>query len=276
MEDGNIIRSRENRRLKFVRRVRDSREPNAIFVEGTRLAYEAIRSDIEIHEAYVSQAFTKNDRNSGCHDRLAQRGAVIFEVADSIFASIADTKTSQGIVIIAARPKVGQEGIEENLRNGSCVARLVVYLHEINNPLNLGAIIRIVEAAGISGIILSERSADPFSPKAIRGSMGSAFRVPVWQNVRLGPACEWARRNGLRITTASACSGMSYSEIDWTQPKFLVFGSEAWGLKDFVPDADTDSIMIPMKNAVESLNLAVSCGIILFEACRQNQSGAGG
>ncbi len=263
------ITSKDNQRLKHLRRVRDGQERTKVFIEGQRLADEALRSDLEINEVFASESFANSRRSGELLGKLEGIGAPIYVVSDSIFPSITDTKTSQGIILTARRPADAAERIEKNLRANAGGIPLVIVLFEVNNPANLGAIVRTMEAAGAAGVIVTVNSADAFSPKAVRGSMGSIFRIPVWQNVEMTAVSKWVVEQKLRITTVDIRRGLNYTEIDWVQPRLLVFGSEARGLKEFGHDNDADSITIPMKNSVESLNLAVAAGIILFEACRQ-------
>lgn len=255
-----IITSRDNAKLKFVRSVRDGREAGHIFIEGVRLVREALRSKLLVKAAFVSTAFS-----SEVMELLHGTRTEIVEVAEKAFASIADTENSQGIVVIAERPTASLDAID--------VEPLIVLLQRVNNPSNLGAVVRTAEAAGATGLITTVGSADAFSPKALRASMGSAFRLPIVQGIGFVEAIGFARERGL-ITTAADVSGTaSYADIDWKIPRLLVFGSEAHGLDESELAVIDEKIVIPMKNEVESLNLAVSSGIILFEARRQRGLG---
>jgi TrmH family RNA methyltransferase len=149
---------------------------------------------------------------------------------------------------------------------------IVVYLNKINNPSNLGAVMRTAEAAGATGIITSPGSVDAFSPKSLRASMGSAFRLPIVQNIPLIDAHHWAKENGMTCVAADISGGISYTAVDWNGPKLLVLGSEAHGLSDKDLNLIDEKIVIPMHAGVESLNLAVSAAVILFEAARQRSS----
>jgi TrmH family RNA methyltransferase len=271
MNEPKSITSRDNAKIKFVRRVRDGKEPDAIFIEGVRLAEEALRSGVQIAEAFVTPRFAADQRKSTLVDELRKRGIQITEVSAGVFGSIADTENSQAIVLIAERPENGAAAIEANLNGKS---RIVLFLFEINNPANLGAIFRTAEAAGVAGVIVSSGSADPFSPKALRAAMGSSFRLPIWEVADLATVLEWGSENGLISTAAdiNAAAAAAYTRIDWKKPRLLIFGSEAHGLDKSTLDKVDELTFIPMQNSVESLNLAVSAGIILFEAQRQNRN----
>src|SRR5215203_2764408 len=161
------IASKDNPLLKTARAVRDGREKGMIFIEGLRLASELLDSGLAASSVYVSE------ENAAKFDeivmRLARTGAEVLHVATKIFDSITDTDNSQGIVVLAAKPE------RQKLDELKVTSGPLVYLSRINNPSNLGAVVRTAEAAGSAGVLTSPGSADPFSPKALRASMGSAF-----------------------------------------------------------------------------------------------------
>ncbi|CAN5403574.1 RNA methyltransferase [soil metagenome] len=262
------ITSRDNQKLKFARKVREGRTADSIFVEGLRLAEEVLRSNTEIREIFFTSQFTNTLRGKAFLENAPT--ANIFEVSESSFNSLSDTKSSQGIVVICAKPETGQQSIEINLASKKREFPLVVLLHEINNPATLGAILRTSEAAGVSGVILTRNSVDSFAPKSLRASMGAALRLPIWTNADFFAALKWANANNLTSVCADVKADKSYTEINWKKPRLLIFGSEAHGLSANECEKIDESLIIPMENEVESLNLAVSCGIILFEAKRQS------
>lgn len=252
MHPEEIITSRDNAKLKLVRSVRDGREDGLIFIEGFRLVDEAIRSGLEIDNIFLSA-------DVGIAGRATELDSSTL-VEPKIFRSLSDTNNSQGIIAIARRPAWTLDDISD----GS-----VVMLHRVNNPSNLGAVVRTAEAAGVAGVITTMGAADAFSPKALRASMGSSFRLPVIQGLSFDDLIEWARNRQLVSTAADISGNLGYTDVDWKVPRLLVFGSEAHGLDDRDLELIDEKIVIRMENEVESLNLAVSCGIILFEAKRQ-------
>jgi len=258
MAETEQITSRDNPRLTDLRKVRDGRDVSRIFIEGVRLASEAVRSGLAIDACFVAESF--KDRNA-----FRDLDARVTVVADRLFPAIADTKHPQGIILTAKRPLHALE----NLFDPNAI---VVYLNKINNPSNLGAVMRTAEAAGAAGIITSPGSVDAFSPKSLRASMGSAFRLPIVENIPLIDAHRWAKENGMSCVAADISGETSYTAVDWNEPKLLVLGSEAHGLSDKDLNLIDEKIVIPMHAGVESLNLAVSVAVILFEAARQRSS----
>lgn len=264
MTDFEKITSRDNQRLVRARKIRDGDDPEYIFVEGSRLVNEALRSNIECVECFASAEFDDEAMVAA----LSQRGPISI-LSSRLLQSIADTRQPQGIVLIARRPTIAFELGDTPIAGSEPTLTLFLFLKEINNPSNLGAIVRTAEAAGVSGIITSARSADAFSPKGLRAAMGSTFRLPIWANVSFEEATDRAKRSGMRIVATEPSSGTIYSQIDWKIPSLVVFGSEAHGLTPSEISAASETITIQLADGVESLNLAVSAGVILFEARRQ-------
>lgn len=267
MKEIEKITSRDNRRLVHARKVRDGKIADLIFIEGRRLVEEALRSDVIIDECFVSDNFVDGELLNA----MSERGLTIAEIPNRIYDSIADTKRPQGIILIARRPKKSLATIETAMKRSTLP--IVIFLKEVNNPSNLGAILRTAEAAGVPGIIVSSGSADAYSPKALRAAMGSAFRIPICEGSDFESAIYWAKKQNLRSTAAFAAADKNYTDIDWKMPTLLILGSEAHGLSDLEMKQVDEAIGIPMDDRVESLNLAVSCGVILFEARRQTANG---
>lgn len=262
------IQSRDNQKLKFARAVRDGRERDKVFVEGLRLCEELLRTNLEINFVFLTSEFLNKDSSDNLVKNLLAGKVEINEIDEKIFSSLSDTKNSQGIVIIAEKPSTGKEIVEKHLPPDP----FLLMLHQVNNPSNLGAILRTAEAVGINGVITTKGTADPFSPKSLRGAMGAGFRLPFWSNADFYDVMQWAGERSIKSVCADIKSETSYTEIDWSEPKLLIFGSEGHGLSETEMNSTAENLIIPMANSVESLNVAVACGVILFEAKRQKDS----
>ncbi len=260
------ITSRDNQQLKLARKVRDGFIKDSIFVEGVRLAEEVLRSNLRIFDVLIAEDFADSERGQTILQNLPTKQTAA--VSNRIFDSLSDTKNSQGIILICEKPLANQQIIEANFSKNQ-KSPLLILLHQINNPINLGAILRTCEAVDVAGVILTENSADVFSPKTLRGAMGANLRLPLWTNADFYKVLDWAKDKNFTSVCADVNAEKSYLEIDWKQPRLLVFGSEAHGLSAEERTKIDESILIPMKNSVESLNLAVSTAVILFEAKRQ-------
>jgi TrmH family RNA methyltransferase len=261
------INSRDNQKLKFARAVRDGRETDWIFVEGLRLSEELMKSNLEIKQVLVTSQFLQNTRALELIQKLSVKNIELSEVEAKIFGSLSDTKNSQGIIVIAAKPVTGREVVEKNRSRQP----FLLLLHGLNNPTNLGAILRTAEAVGIEGVITTKGTTEVFSQKALRGGMGANLRLPFWTNADFSETLEWAKRQGIKSVSADIRSQKSYLEIDWTMPRLLIIGSEGHGLSEAERIQTDESLVIPMANGVESLNAAVASGVILFEAKRQRE-----
>jgi len=263
-----VISSKDNARLKAARQVRDGRDRSMIFIEGLRLADEALRSELAVRECFVTEKFGESSQGSEIVEALEDRGVPVTRCSEAAFRSIADTTNPQGIVLLADRPG----GAELERLFSSTVPLLLVYCFEINDPSNLGALLRTAEAVGVSGVILSPNSTDPFAPKALRASMGAAFRVAIASGVEFDALSAFAKENDICTIATVADAGEYHFEANLKDAVVIVLGGEANGLPPQVIDACDVQIRIPMQAGVESLNLAVSGAIILYEAVRQRMS----
>jgi TrmH family RNA methyltransferase len=264
------ITSLDNNHIKFVRRVRDGMENENIFVEGLRLSREAISSDLDVELAVIESGFVAKKSEAELLESIHGTANEIIEVSPTILSKIADTKSPQGVVLICGRPQSDRQSFDERVttRKRSSMP-LVVFLSEINNPANLGAVIRTSEAAEAAGVIIGNNSADAFSPKTLRGAMGSVFRVPIWSNASILDALDWANRNQFRTAGAMIDGTKEYTQLDWKMPSMIAFGSEAHGIPEELSANLDYAFRIPIDPKVESLNIAVAAGVVLFEARRQ-------
>jgi len=262
------ITSRDNALLRQARAVRDSKFEELIFVEGLRLCEEALRSGLDIEAVIVSEELLRKERAAGVINELSEVAKRTASVSEKLLESISYTKTPQGIVVLAQSPDASETRLTASLQSNS----LIVVLHQINNPVNVGAIIRTAEAAGVTGVIATRNTSDPFSPKSLRGAMGSAFRLPIWSGPSYEEVIEWCRRYSIVTVCADVEGDADYTALDWTKANALLLGPESTGFsQEELIQADR-RVKIPMKGMAESLNVSVAAGILLFEAARQRTS----
>lgn len=259
------ITSRDNSLLRQVRAVRDGKIDDLIFVEGLRLCEEAFRSQLAIEAVVVSEELLRKERVAGVIQELSQASKRFASASEKLLESVSYTKTPQGIILLAQRPEASESHLGAQLGANP----LLVVLHQINNPVNVGAILRTSEAAGAPGVIATRNTSDPFSPKALRGAMGSAFRLPIWSGPSYVETIEWCRQRGIATICADVDATTSYTELDWARPSALILGPESTGLTPEELDLADHRVSIPMKGMAESLNVAVAAGVLLFESARQ-------
>jgi len=245
--------------------VRDGKEPASIFIEGLRLCEEALASGLQIEAVIYSEEIARKPRAAHLINALGEASDKVSSTSERLLESISYTKTPQGIVVLASRPSSDAKKFAAS----QPAVPLLVVMHGINNPVNVGAILRAAEAAGATGVIATKATADPFSPKALRGAMGSAFRLSIWNDADYAHVIEWCRKVKIKVFAADVNASMTHIDADWRIPCILVLGPESTGLMpDQIQDAD-QTIKIPMQGKVESLNVSVAAGVILYEAARQ-------
>jgi TrmH family RNA methyltransferase len=258
------ITSRKNPLAQRARAARDGRERGLVFVEGVRLCEEALRACVSLELVLHTRGLAEDARGAALLESLREACPAVHLVAEDVLDSVSDTKTPQGVVALARRPETGREVVE---RAGG--VPLVVVIHMANNPSNAGAMLRVAEAAGATAAVLTGGSTDPLSAKALRGSMGSAFRLPLWTGPTLEEALRWCAGRGIRTAATAAGASVAHTEVDWTRPSAVVVGPEAGGLSDEEARGADERVRIPMREPVESLNVAVALAVVLYEAARQ-------
>ena len=264
-----MITSRDNSLLRHARAVRDGKVDESIFVEGLRLCEEALSSGLEIEAVIYSEEITRKERAALLIEQLGAAAHKVGSVSEKLLESISYTKTPQGIVVLASRPA----NDEATFIQKQPASPFLVILHGINNPVNVGAILRTAEAAGVTGAVTTAHTSDAFSPKALRGAMGSAFRLPIWSGAEYSNVIGWCVKRGIRTICGTARGPKAYTEIDWRGSLAVIVGPESTGLSPEEIALADEAVRIPMQGSVESLNVAVATGILLYEVNRAKRDG---
>jgi TrmH family RNA methyltransferase len=259
------ITSRDNALVRRARAVRMRKIDGLIFVEGVRLCEEALVASLVIEDVLCTERLVEDERGSRLLQALGSVCERVAILSEQVFAHVSDTKSPQGLALIAAEPRTGPEV----LLNKDGRAPLIVVMHGINNPSNAGAILRTAEAAGATAAVTTAGSTDLFSPKALRGAMGSSFRLPLMLGAEFTEILAWCRQREVATVCADPRAARTFTEIDWTVPRALLVGAEAAGLSLEEIHAADEAVRIPMRPPVDSLNVAVASAIILYEAARQ-------
>ncbi|HEX8071448.1 MAG TPA: RNA methyltransferase [Pyrinomonadaceae bacterium] len=259
------ITSRYNPLIQHARRVQAGREPGLVFVEGFRLCAEAVVAGLEVEAALYTERAEADERAASLLSTLEGAGVRAFAVSEAMLAVVADTRSPQGLVLLARRPRTG----EDILAAAQDAVPLVVILHSINNPTNAGAMLRVAEAAGATGVIATAGTTDLLGPKALRGAMGAAFRLPLWLGAQFQSALAWCVARGIQTVATALTASETHTDHDWTGPRAVIMGAEAHGLHAEEISAADHHIRIPMRPPVESLNVATALAVILYEAERQ-------
>jgi TrmH family RNA methyltransferase len=262
-----VIRSRSNPLVQRIRALKEKGQragAGLMLLEGGKLVEEGLATGVEMLEAVASTRFGRLPPEARLVQELAERGVTLRRVDATVIASLSELTTSPGLLAIARRPAF-EEG---DLYRGQ---PLVVIAAGLQNPGNLGALLRSAEAAGATGAYLTEGTADPFSWKALRGSMGSALRLPHVRGLSARAAVARVRERGLQVIGTEAHASNTYDRVDFRRPIALLFGAEGSGLAPELAASADRRVKIPMRPPVESLNVGVAAGILLFEAARQRR-----
>src|ERR1041385_3717579 len=236
------ITIRDNSLLRHARAVRDGKVDELIYVEGVRLAEEALRSALIVEAVIYSEQIARKAAAAKFIEAVSAVARRTASVSEKLLESISYTKTPQGIVVLAQRP----DSSEAHLTASLAANPLLVVLHQINNPVNLGAIVRTAEAAGATGVITTRNTSDPFSPKSLRGAMGSAFRLPIWSAPSFVEVVEWCRERGIVTACADGEATTDYTDLDWTKPIALMLGPESTGFTTEELTHADGSVKIPL------------------------------
>ena len=259
-----MITSTKNQQIRTVielkKKAKARNESGLFAVEGIRMAAELPKERIE--QVYVSESFLKHSDHSSVLDRLSS-----FEtVSDSVFSAMSDTKTPQGILALV---KKREYTLEEMLAGGQ--TPFLMLLENLQDPGNLGTIVRAGEGAGITGVIMSRDTVDIYNPKVIRSTMGSLFRIPFLYAENLGETVRFLKKNHVKILAAHLEGAVVYDEEDCTGALGFLIGNEGNGLSEEIGALADARIKIPMAGQVESLNAAVAASVLMFETARQRR-----
>ena len=202
--------------------------------------------------------------------QLAAGRVELFAASEAVMDAASPARTPAGVIALADPPRAGLADVFARQ------PALVVSMHFVQDPGNVGAIVRAAEAAGATGVVAMAGCADPFGWKALRGAMGSAFRLVVAHGVAWADLAGAARASGARILAAVPRGGDELYRADLREPTVLLMGGEGAGLDDEMLAAADGRVRIPMAAGIESLNVAVAAGVLLFEARRQRTAGPPG
>ena len=247
------ISGRDNAEFKRFLAARSRRSADVILVEGPKLLDEAIRSSLVVRMVAV-------DEGSAAVDAFSGLPRVQF--ASALMKSLADVETHQGVLALVERPREdrGWLGVEN---------AFILILDGLQDPGNVGTLFRSAEAAGVTGVLLTRGCADPLSPKALRASAGSAFRLPHLSNLTADEALALlpAPTRLMAATVGPLAASIFEAPIDL--PLALALGSEGSGLSARIEGAAQHRIRIPVARPVESLNVAAAGAIVMFEIARR-------
>lgn len=255
-----MITSTSNQQMKnlsqLMKKAKTRKEQGLFVVEGRKMFQEVPKA--WLRQVYASESFVQENESlmADCTYEM---------VSDSVFKAVSDTQTPQGILCLVEQPSYGLS----DLLCGEKTHLLI--LESIQDPGNLGTMLRTGEGAGITGVIMNRTTVDLFNPKTIRSTMGSIYRMPYVVTDDLSGTVKELQADGVKVYAAHLKGTMQYDEPDYTGASAFLIGNEGNGLTDEMADLADTYIKIPMCGQVESLNAAISATLLMYEANRQRR-----
>lgn len=257
-----MITSTSNPRIKNLvllgKKAKARKEQGVFLAEGRKMIEEAPKE--WIRELYVSESYLAEKEN----DRRL-RGMEYEVLSDHVMKAAADTQTPQGILAVVSMPRWDFAGITE--KDSGCY----LFLEDIQDPGNLGTMIRSGEAAGITAVIAGRGTVDLYNPKTIRSTMGSIYRMPFFVAEDLKQTICTMKEQGMKLYAAHLKGNRLYDEPDYRQKCGFLIGNEGNGLTEEIAGLADEYIRIPMEGSVESLNAAIAAAVLMYEANRQKR-----
>ncbi len=266
-----MITSTANHKVKRIAQLNkkaSERKREDVFVaEGLKMFLEAPEENL--CEVYISenfQFFLNGQEKSGERARKRLEKFGYEEVSEEVFRKMSDTQAPQGILCVVRQLHYRLEDI---LQGKECP--LILALENLQDPGNLGTILRTGEGAGVCGVVMSRNTTDIYNPKVIRATMGSIYRMPFCYAENLGEAVRGMKNAGIRVFAAHLNGKINYDGCDYCRPSAFLIGNEGKGLTEEMAALADSYVKIPMEGEVESLNAAIASALLVFEAARQRR-----
>ena len=275
-----MITSTSNSKVKnitaLLKKSKERTRQGVFLVEGPKMFWEVPKERIE--QVFVSESFFAKNETRLASDRHYYEAEI---VKDSVFDAMSDTKTPQGVIAVVKQFAYTLGDLlkvesGETANYGKEVAAvssapLLLLLEDLQDPGNLGTILRTAEGAGVTGIVMSEGCVDIYNPKVIRSTMGAALRMPFVYADDFCATMKQLQKRGISIYAAYLSGSVEYTEPDYRSAAAFLIGNESRGLKQETAEKADASIRIPMAGKVESLNAAVAASLLAYEAARQRR-----
>ena len=259
-----MITSTSNQQVKNLiqlqKKAKLRKEQDVFVVEGVKM-YEEAPAD-RVIQTFMSESFYCRYKEKG-RDRL--RDALVTVLSDSVFAAVSDTRTPQGVLCVLRQYHYDPADLMAADRP------LLIVLENLQDPGNLGTIVRTAEGAGVTGILLTSESVDIYNPKVIRSTMGSIYRMPFYYTDKLFDVMQGMKKQGMQFYAAHLQGAVSYDQPDYKGPSAFMIGNESKGLSSAAAAAADACVRIPMCGNVESLNAGIASAVLMYEAARQRR-----
>lgn len=259
------ITSRDNGIIKNLRALSDPRhrrKEQTLLIEGVKMVEEALRDNVGVTLVVAAPSLVQHHGKVVL--KLAESRSVdVLWISEKVMDFLSESKTPQPVLAVVKM----QEHTEDELL--SLTPGLIIIAHELQDPGNLGTIIRTAEAVGASGLALSPHTVDPYSAKAVRASMGSILRVPVVRIADITSFIRLCQQSGFQTAATLLTGETSHFDADLLKPTAVIIGQEGGGLPQDIADHIDVRVRIPMSGTIDSLNVATATAVFLYEALRQ-------
>ncbi len=259
-----FITSKDNSNIKLCQKILSSKkernEHNLFFLEGMRIFEDALIEKLEIEKVFVTKSFTEKFTEFYNEILYKLDNNIIFEISDELGQKLSDTKAPQGIFALVK--KIERKFTPEHIKK----TNKYLVLNNLQDPGNIGTIIRTADAVGIDGIFMTSDCCELFNPKLVRSTMGSLFRMDIFEGFTILEIVEIFKENKIKTYSAVIDSGaVSVTECDFSEGGLVVIGNEGNGLPKEIAELTDFKLSIKMKGNVNSLNAAMASGIIMWE-----------
>ena len=249
--------SASNKRIKNIqalqRSSKDRRQAGVFIAEGVKMYKEAPKALLQ--EVYLTPEVLSE---------VGEPKVPYYLVSSEVFSKISDTQTPQGVLCVLKRPEMSLEELLDISKTP-----LILLLENLQDPGNLGTILRVGEAAGVTGVLMSKGCVDIFNPKVIRSTMGSIYRMKFTVCDDILEAVKEIKGAGITTYAAHLHGSLGYTEYDYKKPTCFFIGNEGNGLSDEITALADKRLLIPMEGSVESLNAGIAAAVLSYEAHRQ-------
>ncbi len=248
------IKSLHKKKMRWINRL--------YMAEGIKMAEEIVNNGYEAKYLVFAESLLDLQGGKELFERIKHMKNLI-NVPEKLFKEISDVETPQGIMAVLPFREISLEDITERQNP------FIILLDRVQDPGNLGTIIRTADAFGVDGIIISEGSVDVYNPKVVRATMGSLFRMNIYHADNTVKTIKKLKDKGIRVYSTSLKGESFIHQVDFTVPTLLIIGNESKGVSDELLDMADMLVKIPMTGGAESLNAAVASSVIMYEVLRQ-------
>lgn len=255
------------KRLKNILKLKQKKyriKEDRFILEGIRNVEEILQSGLKIFSVLYTEKLLQNKRGLELYKSVEKQNIERIKVTDNELENISHITTPQGILAICQKFHHDFDGLI-----GGKVKSLVI-LDAIQDPGNLGTIIRTADAAGVSGIVVGKGTVDFYNPKVLSSAMGSLLHLPIVKTDDLVSAVKQLKQKGIRILACDVHANKNYAGVNYDYPIGIIFGNEGAGLSKEIIDLTDEMLKIPIIGRAESLNVGIACGIVLYKMIEKN------